>query len=422
MHILNQDTLILSGLAPGAEKADRPLSLHAGILHHPAGQFARLTHEGSTMAHSSATGLVLGAAMMLCGNSAFAQDDVKPANDLPNPYRTIAPWGDLPDGQTWGALSAVAIDNDGESVWVANRCGANPDIPPGESPFAYDSCAGSAVAPVMKFDPSGKLLKSFGAGMFVFPHKIYVDVDNNIWVVDGRGLNPRERKKYPDEKPKGHVVVKFSPEGKVLLTIGIAGVAGNPPQALTEPCSVVTGSNGDIYIAEGHAGQYPGQGPDSVGRISRFAKDGKFVKSFGRWGNAPGEFKTPHDIAMDSQGRLLVADRGNNRIQVLDQDGGFIGEWLQFSRPSGIFLRDGMIYVADSESNGLPFAAHPGWKRGIRIGSLKDGKVVSRIPDPQELEGTSSAEGLAVDAKGNVYGGEVGQRQLVKHVKTQHAN
>ena len=140
------------------------------------------------------------AAMTLCGANARAEGNSQPTNDLPNPYQeTIAPWGDLPEGRTWGALSAVAIDNDGESVWVANRCGANPDIPPGESPFAYDSCAGSTVAPVMKFDSSGKLLKSFGAGMFVFPHNIYVDADGNIWVVDARSANARERKKNPDE-------------------------------------------------------------------------------------------------------------------------------------------------------------------------------------------------------------------------------
>jgi hypothetical protein len=105
------------------------------------------------------------------------------------------------------------------------------------------------------------------------------------------------------------------------------------------------------------------------------------------------------------------------RIQILDQEGAFIADWKQFSRPSGLYIRDDMIYVADSESNGLPFAAHPGWKRGIRIGRLHDGSVLYRIPDPLEMEGTSAAEGLAVDAKGNVYGAEVGPRQLVKHVK-----
>ncbi|MEO8007966.1 MAG: peptidyl-alpha-hydroxyglycine alpha-amidating lyase family protein [Betaproteobacteria bacterium] len=363
--------------------------------------------------------IVMSVAMTLCGVSAYGRSDLDPTNDLPNPYQTIAPWGDLPEGRTWGALNAVAIDNDGESVWVANRCGANPDIPPGESPYAYDSCAGSNVAPVMKFDAGGKLLKSFGAGMFIFPHKLHVDAHGNVWVADARSANAREQAKYQHEKPKGHVVVKFSPRGNVLMVIGTPGVAGNPPQALTEPCSVVTAPNGDIFIAEGHSGQYPGQGPDSVGRISKFTKDGQFIKSFGRWGSAPGEFKTPHDLAMDSKGRIYVADRGNMRIQIFDQDGAFVAQWKQFSRPSGLYIRDDMIYVADSESNGLPFAAHPGWKRGIRIGSVKDGQVRYRIPDPLEMPGTSAAEGLAVDAKGNVYGGEVGPRQLVKHVKQQ---
>ena len=363
--------------------------------------------------------IVMVAAVTLCGASAYGRGDLDPTNDLPNPYQSIGPWGNLPDGRTWGALNAVAIDNDGESVWVANRCGANPDIPPGESPFAYDSCAGSTVPPIMKFGSSGKLLKSFGADLFIFPHKIYVDADGNLWVVDARSANDRERKQHPNEKAKGHVVVKFSPDGKLLLTIGVAGVAGNPPQALTEPTSIVTAANGDIFIAEGHSGQYPGAGPDSVGRISKFTKEGKFIKSFGRWGTAPGEFKTPHDLAMDSRGQIYVADRGNMRIQIFDQDGAFVAQWKQFSRPSGLYIRNDMIYVADSESNGLPFAAHPGWKRGIRIGSLKDGHVLYRIPDPLEMEGTSAAEGLAVDAKGNVYGGEVGPRQLVKHVRQQ---
>jgi DNA-binding beta-propeller fold protein YncE len=117
---------------------------------------------------------------------------------------------------------------------------------------------------------------------------------------------------------------------------------------------------------------------------------------------------------MDPQGRLLVADRGNHRIQVLDQDGNFVAEWKQYGRPSGVALRDGLVYVADSESNGV--APNPGWKRGIRVGELASGKVRYRIPDPLEMKGTSAAEGVAVDAMGNVYGGEVGPRQLAKHV------
>ena len=342
--------------------------------------------------------------------------DSTPTNDLPNPYRSVSPWGNLPaDHGKWGAFNGVAIDNDGRSVWVVDRCGANPDVPPGESPFQYDSCAGSSWAPVHKLDADGNILKSFGAGLFVFPHKIYVDRDSNVWVVDMRAMNAREKLKYPDARPAGHTVVKFDPDGKVLMTIGTPGVAGNPPDALTEPCSIVVAPNGDLFIAEGHSGQQPDAAPDTVARISRFTKDGKFIRSFGRLGSGPAEFKTPHDIAMDAEGRLLVADRGNYRIQILEQDGRFIAEWKQFGRPSGVYLRDGLIYVADSESNGV--APNPGWLRGIRVGELKTGNVLYRIPDPVEMKGTSAAEGLAVDAMGNVFGGEVGPRQLSKHFR-----
>jgi DNA-binding beta-propeller fold protein YncE len=349
----------------------------------------------------------------LCG--AGQPGDAEPTNDLPNPYRSTAPWGQLPQGRTWGALNGVDIDKDGESVWVANRCGANPEAPNGESAFQFDSCAGSGVAPVLKFDPTGALQKAFGAGMFVFPHKVHVDREGNVWVADARGLNERERKKFPAEGGKGHTVVKFSPEGKVLLTLGKPGVAGNPPLALTEPTSVFVAANGDIFISEGHGGQAPDAPPETVSRISKFTHDGTFIKSFGKLGSGPVEFRLPHDLAMDDKGRLYVADRGNMRIQILDQDGKFIAEWKQFSRPSGVYIRAGRIYVADSESNGV--APHPGWLRGIRIGRVEDGKVLYRIPDPLEMKRTSAAEGVAVDAKGNVYGGEVGPRQLARHAK-----
>ena len=356
---------------------------------------------------------VLAAAAVLGCTRISSNLDATPANDLPDPYRAIIPWGKLPEGRAWGALSAVAVDNDGRSLWVADRCGANPDVPPGESPFMYDSCAGSDWAPVHKLDPEGNIVKSFGAGMFVFPHKIYQDREGNVWVVDERGQNARERAKYP-AKPAGHTVVKFSPEGRMLMMIGNPGVAGNPPQALTEPCSVAVAPNGDIYISEGHSGQRPDAAPGTVARISVFDRDGKYLRSFGRLGSGPGEFRTPHDIALDEKGRLFVADRGNQRIQILEADGRYVAEWKQFGRPSAIALRGGFVYVADSESNGV--APNPGWKRGIRVGD-SGGKLLYRIPDPLELKGTSGAEGMAVDAAGNVYGGEVGPRRLVKYVR-----
>jgi sugar lactone lactonase YvrE len=362
------------------------------------------------MAHSNQVRFTLvvaiAAAMGLVGGMAYTQGTVQPVNDPPNPYRTVENWAKMPEGRTWGATSAVDIDPDGKSIWVAERCGAN-------------TCAGSNLPVVLKFDASGKLVKSFGAGMFIFPHGIHVDKDGNVWVTDARAATPQELERFPDAKGKGHQVVKFSPDGKVLLTLGKAGVAGDPPDALNEPCDVITAPNGDIFVADGHSGQNPNATPNTVARIVKFSKDGKFIKAWGKLGSGPGEFKTPHGLAMDSRGRLFVADRGNNRIQIFDQDGKFLDEWKQFSRLSGIYIDNkGILYGTDSESS---TARNAGWKRGIRIGSAKDGKVTAFIPDPvanPDTAATSGAEGVAADAQGNVYGAEVGPRALKKYIKS----
>jgi hypothetical protein len=234
-----------------------------------------------------------------------------------------------------------------------------------------------------------------------------VDRDGNVWVTDAQGNK---------EGTKGHQVFKFNPEGKVLLTLGKAGVSGDGPDTLNEPCDVVTAPNGDIFVADGHSGQNAKAPPDTVARIVKFSKDGKFIKAWGRLGSAPSEFRTPHGLAFDSRGRLFVADRGNVRIQIFDQEGKFLEEWKQFSRLSGIYIdRNDILYGADSESSAT---SNPGWKRGIRIGSARDGKVMYFVPDPEtKPTGTSAAEGVAADAMGNVYGAEVGPRALKKYVK-----
>jgi len=306
--------------------------------------------------------------------------------DLPNPYRTIENWFKLPDGRMWGSTSAVEIDRDG-NLWVAERCGAN-------------SCAGSNLPSILKFDASGKLLKSFGEGMFVFPHGIYLDQQGNVWVTDGQGKDG-----------KGQQVFKFSPDGKVLMTLGKAGVPGDGPDTFNQPSDVIVAANGDIFVADGHGG-------NTNARIVKFSKDGKFIKTWGKKGTAPGDFDTPHALAFDSEGRLFVGDRANNRIQIFDQDGKFLDQWTQFSRPSGLYIdKNDVLYVADSESN---TARHPGWKRGIRIGSAKDGTVQAFIPDPEpdpDRATTSGAEGVAADAEGVIYGAEVGPKGLKRYVK-----
>jgi sugar lactone lactonase YvrE len=351
------------------------------------------------------------------GTLVYAQAAPEPTNTGPNPYQTVENPLKMPEGRTWGSTSAVDIDKDGKSIWVAERCGAN-------------SCLDSTADVVLKFDSSGKLVKSFGGGLMIFPHGIHIDRDGNVWVTDGQDNLPRRRQGQPADAPLppapakivGHQVFKFSPDGKVLLTLGKAGVAGNPPEALTEPNDVVTAPNGDIFVAEGHSGQNANATPDAVARISKFSKDGKFIKSWGKLGTGPGEFKTPHSLAIDSRGRLFVADRGNVRLQLFDLDGKFLTETKDFSRISGLFItRDDLLYAADSESS---VTSHPGnWKRGIRIGSAKDLKVQYLIPDADNPDpakttsGTSAAEGVAVDALGNVYGAEVGPKALKKYAK-----
>ena len=323
------------------------------------------------------------AAAAISGDGVGAQ----PANTQPNPYRTVEGWAKLPAGRTWGATSAVDVARDGRSIWIAERCGAN-------------TCAGSSLPAVLLFDESGRLTTSFGAGMFVFPHGVHVDRDGNVWVTDARGRDG-----------KGHQVFKFSADGKVLLALGKAGVSGEGPDVFNQPSDVAVAANGDVFVADGHD-------ENSNARIVKFSKDGKFIKAWGKHGKGAGEFEVPHGLAFDSRGRLFVADRGNNRIQIFDQEGKFLEEWKQFSRPSGIYIdKSDVIYVADSESNSK---TNPGWKRGIRVGRVKDGKVTAFIPDPEpdpEKVVTSAAEGVAADARGNVYGAEVGSRAVKKYVK-----
>ncbi len=324
---------------------------------------------------------------------------VAPTNALPNPYRAVDNWAQLPEGRTWGSTSAVDIDPDGTSVWVGERCGAF--APPSQLkagvPFA---CEGSKLDPILKFDASGKLVKSFGAGLTIFPHGIHVDRDGNVWLADGLGKDG-----------KGHQVFKFSGDGKLLLTLGKAGVAGAGNDEFNAPSAVFVAPNGDVFVADGHGG-------NTNARIVKFDRNGKFIKSWGKKGSGPGELDIPHALAMDSQGRLFVGDRNNNRIQIFDQEGKFIAEWKQFSRPSGLFIdRNDTIYVADSESESVR-NSNPGWKRGIRVGNARTGEVTALIPDPVEkITGTSAAEGVAADRNGNIFGAEVGPKRLMKYVK-----
>jgi DNA-binding beta-propeller fold protein YncE len=320
--------------------------------------------------------------------SGAAQPQSTVRNDLPQPYRTTRDWGQLPPGVVWAAVTAVESAPDG-TIYVVHRCFEN-------------SCAGRKEDPILKYDRSGALLKAWGAGMFIFPHGATVDRDGNLWVTDARG-----------EKDKGHQVFKFNSDGKVLMTLGKAGVSGSGADLFDQPTDVLVAPDGTIFVADSHR-----NGKNN--RVVKLTKDGKYIKEWGSKGSGPGQISEPHTIAMDSRGRIFVGDRENNRIQIFDQEGKFIAEWKQFGRPSGITItRDDTIYVTDSESGPDTGARElPGIKKGIRIGSANTGVVTSFIEDMEStVADHSGAEGIGVDAQGNVYGAVVRRRMLERHVK-----
>lgn len=317
-------------------------------------------------------------------------------NNLTNPYGVGIDWGQLPSGRFWGSTASVSVGPDG-SIWVVDRCG--------HTGSGGETCSGASanVDPVFQFDASGKLLKSFGAGLFVSPHKLEIDKEGNVWVADNGG----------DQ------VIKLDKNGKVLMTLGKKGIAGAANDEFDAPTDVAFGADGAFFVSDGHTG---GGTATGNARIVKFDKNGKFLKSWGRKGMGPGEFDVPHALAMDSEGRLYVADRQNNRIQIFDQNGKFIAQWYQFGRPSGLFIdRKDILYSADSESRdgrtnigvgGMPptgYGYNAGAERGIRIGSVRDGKVKYFIPDPcpyPYATASELAEGVAADVQGNVYGAD----------------
>ena len=320
----------------------------------------------------------------------------EPTNDLPNP------WGrgevmDLPDGRTWGSTAGAEVDPTNGTVWIIDRCGSN-------------TCVGSDLDPILQYDSDGNLLQAFGSGMFAFPHGIHVDRQGNVWVTDplpadGRGSGGNV----------GQQVTKFNQNGDILMQLGTRMVKGRGTNTFSAPSDVVVGDNGDIFVADGHA-------TNTNERIVKFDRNGKYIMEWGVPGFGPcgtNQFSSLHALELDSQGRLFVADRDNNRIQIFDQDGNFLECWYQFGRPSGIHI-DGndIMYVADSESSlELPEYGGPPspFLRGIRVGSAVDGTVHYFIPDPNPRGVSSAAEGVAATDDGVVFGAEVGPRQVVRY-------
>lgn len=313
-----------------------------------------------------------------------------------NPYQVIYHWGNLPGGRPMGVVSGVHPDPDGEHLWVMERCSTN-------------QCAGSDLDPIHKLDRDGNVVKSIGAGLFAWPHGFDLDHEGNLWVTEGAPEGDA-RGQPGFERGMGHQVIKLDQQGEVLMRFGEAGVAGDDASHFNGPAAVVVAPNGEFWVADGHRG--------GNNRIMKFSPDGRLLLQLGggidSLSRESGAFNDPHDLKIDSAGRLFVADRGNNRIQIFSQDGQLLDIWTQFGRPSGIWIdANDRIYVADGMSGEQ---WNRGWERGIRIGDAGTGWITEFIPD-YELPNGSGIEFLATDAQGSIYAGQVGRQRFEKYVR-----
>jgi DNA-binding beta-propeller fold protein YncE len=317
---------------------------------------------------------------------------------LPNNYNRDETWLNLPKGQQLGATSAIDIDKDGRSVWVVERCAG------------AGGCTMAKTNPIMKFDANGNLVRAFGAGLLVYPHGMWVDREGNVWVADTQS-NIERADGTPNNAPAGTVpagdrVLKFSPTGKLLLTLGTTGHYGKDNAHFNQPSDVITAPNGDIFVADGH------ELTNLPPRIMKFDKTGKFIKAWDLCSTSTVTSDCSHSLAMDSQGRIFVADRGNGLVVVYDQDGKKLAAWPQFGKPSGLYIdKKDVLYSGDSVSSVQEGNA---FIRGVHIGNARTGEVTGFIPDVlgnptpwAPLKGTTGPEGVAADAAGHIFVSQV---------------
>lgn len=323
-----------------------------------------------------------------------------------NPYRVTLGWEKLPVGRTLGIMSGAFPDPDGQHLWMLDRCGGN-------------QCAETDLDPILKFDLDGNLVESVGAGIFAFPHGFYLDHEGFLWVTEG-GSHGDARATLGERLGLGHQVLKLNQRGEVVMRLGEAGVWGDGPNHFNGPSGVAVASNGDIWVADGHRG--------GNNRLVKFSSDGTFLLEVGGGvgseSREPGRFSDPHDVKLDSRGRVYVADRGNSRIQVFDPDGNLLYIWTQYGKPSGLFIdRADILYAADGLSGTLrtgppdPWRSNFGWEKGIRIGDLKEEQawVVHFVPQ-HDADIGPGLEFLGVDFAGNIYAGEINRERLVRYV------
>jgi sugar lactone lactonase YvrE len=316
--------------------------------------------------------------------SSLQQLSSRTQSTMNNPYRMVENWPTLRPGMSWGAAIGLIPDNTG-GTWMLFRS---------EPPINY-------------IDAEGNITKSFGDGVFVQAHGFCMDNDGNLWAGDSGPFRDD-----PSTAGRGFQLHKFSQEGELLMSVGKAGTSVAGEDSFIGPTACAVAPDGDLIVADGHWPR-PSTAQQDGDRLVKLKTDGTFVRAVGKLGAGPGEFMGPHSLAFDSQARLFVADRSNNRVQIFDEDLNFLDEWRHFGRPSGVaILSDDTLIVSDSESGrlipgpaiapeGEAGARNPGWQAGIRIGSARDGSLRYFIPG-------TLPEGLAGDELGNIYAGLTG--------------
>jgi hypothetical protein len=313
--------------------------------------------------------ILLGCAVSLC-----AQRPSNPALLVPQEaplldYVAVANPLPVPDAAAMGASSDVAFDSKGH-LYVLSR----------------------GTKPLTEFDENGKFIRAFGDGLFTRSHGIRIDKNGNIWATD----------------VGAHTVMKISPQGEVLLTLGTKGKAGEwneaaGSQLFNEPNDIVFGANGDLFITQGHT---PGAGKGDP-RVLKFDKNGKFIKTWGGKGTEPGKFDVAHGIAIDAKGLLWVTDRENQRIQVFDQDGKYIREVKYAGLPCSLDIGSQYMYMVNGFAGQL-----------LRMDL--DGKVLAAVgkPGPAGSVGEfGEAHFIAVSPKGEIYVADSVNRAVQKFVK-----
>jgi DNA-binding beta-propeller fold protein YncE len=242
------------------------------------------------------------------------------------PYRVVTNFFKFPKGMTAGEASAVAVNSKGH-IFLFQR-----------------------TKPMLaEYDEKGYFIQSIGEGLFLHPHGLRIDPDDNIWTTDDGN----------------HLVLKLDPSGNVLLVLGRINTGAEASWLFNRPADVAFAKNGDVYVADGYGNS----------RVVKFDRDGNYIKAWGRYGTGIGEFNLPHTVAVDKEGRVYVGDRENQRIQIFDADGNLIKQWTGIGYPYGLLITpDQHVWMTDG-----------GYDRIVELDP--DGKIIGAFGEPGHKPG-----------------------------------